>query len=270
MKFSVLMSVYYKENPEYFRQAVESVINQTVKPTEIVIIKDGKLSEGLEKVFAELINEYPQYIRTVPLTENVGLGLALQRGVLACRYGLIARMDTDDISKSNRFEKQLRVFVENPQISICGGYIEEFSNSLKEVDSIRRVPLDTKSIYTFAKKRNPFNHVTVMFKKDAVLKAGNYQPFNLLEDYYLWFRMIMKKESMKNLPEVLVSVRGGNDMMMRRGGWGYFKKEKKLFDEFLREKFINKKQYVYILIARLIGRLMPNALRKKAYYMIMR
>lgn len=265
IKISVLMSVYKKENPAYFRQAVESVVNQTVKPDEIVIVKDGPLTNELEEVCNELLHEYKRYIRFVPLEKNMGLGLALQKGVTECRNQLIARMDTDDIAKLDRFEKQLKVFEENSDIAVCGGYIEEFSEDVNRIDSIRKVPLENKDIYEFAKKRNPFNHMTVMFRKGAVLDAGNYQPFYLLEDYYLWFRMLLNGEKMVNLSDILVSVRGGRNMVARRGGWKYFKNEKRLYEIFKKQRYISEIEYLCMVFIRGISRLMPNVIRRKIY-----
>ncbi len=270
MKFSVLMSVYSKEKPEFFLEAVESVINQTINPAEIIIVKDGELTESLEEVCSILLHKYPSYIRFVSLEKNVGLGLALQRGVLECRYDLIARMDTDDISKSDRFEKQLKAFAANPSLAICGGFIEEFSNTPQQIDSIRSVPLNKEAIYAFAKKRNPFNHMTVMFNKKAVLDVGNYQPLLLLEDYYLWFRLIMHKQDMINLPDVLVMARTGKDMFMRRGGWEYFVREKKLYDIFFKEKYINIWQYMIVIFIRFMSRVIPNKIRFYLYYFFIR
>ena len=269
-KFSVLMSVYEKENPKYFRQAVESVIKQTVTPDEIVIVKDGPLTDSLEETCNNLLDDYGQYIRFVPLEKNMGLGLALQRGVIECRNDLIARMDTDDIAKSDRFEKQINAFIENPDIAVCGGFIEEFSEDINQIDSIRKVPLKNDDIYEFAKKRNPFTHMTVMFRKSGVLTVGNYQPFHLLEDYYLWFRMIVQKQKMINLPDVLVSVRTGMDMSARRGGWGYFKNEKKMYDEFREKRYISNIQYLYVLFGRMISRILPNKLRVQVYRRFLR
>lgn len=265
MKFSVLMAVYYKEIPEYFLEAVESVINQTIKPSEILIVKDGPLTEALEEACNNLLHKYSQYIRFVHLEKNVGLGLALQKGVLECQYDLVARMDTDDISKPDRFEKQLKAFAATPSLVICGGFIEEFSTTPHQIDSIRSVPLDKDSIYTFAKKRNPFNHMTVMFRKKAVLDAGNYQPMLLLEDYYLWFRLIMNKCDMLNISDVLVQARTGKDMYMRRGGWNYFIREKQLYDIFFKRHYINKTEYIGVVLVRLISRLLPNKIRARIY-----
>ncbi len=270
MKFSVLMSVYYKEKTEYFLEAVESVINQTIKPTEIVIVKDGALTEELEEACSILLHKYSPNIRFVPLEKNVGLGLALQKGVLECRYDLIARMDTDDISKPDRFEKQLKAFATDSSLAICGGFIEEFSTTPQQIDSIRSVPLNKESIYAFAKKRNPFNHMTVMFNKKAVLDAGNYQPLLLLEDYYLWFRLIMHKKDMINLPDVLVKARTGKDMFMRRGGWEYFVREKKLYDIFFKEKYINIWQYMSVIFIRFMSRVIPNKMRFYLYHFFIR
>lgn len=270
MKFSVLMSVYYKEKPECFLEAVESVINQTIKPAEIVIVKDGALTEALEEACSTLLHKYSPYIRFIPLERNVGLGLALQKGVLECRYDLIARMDTDDISKVDRFEKQLKAFIENPEIVICGGFIEEFSNSSQDIEGIRCVPLDRASIYEFAKRRNPFNHMTVMFRKQAVLDAGNYQSFLLLEDYYLWYRLILKKYSMMNIPDILVSVRADEGMIERRGGLSYFEKESRLYKLFYNDKYITLFELILVLFIRFWGRICPGKLRRIIYAYFLR
>ncbi len=270
IKFSVLMSVYYKENPKFFRQAVESIINQTVKPSEVVIVKDGPLTESLELECNKLLQEYSGYVRFIQLEKNVGLGIALQNGVLECRYDLIARMDTDDISKEDRFEKQLKVFTENPNITICGGFIEEFSDSLQHIEGVRRVPLDQISIYKFAKRRNPFNHMTVMFKREAVLAAGNYQPFLLLEDYYLWYRLIKKKCSMINVPDILVSVRADKRMFERRGGVSYFCREISLYKIFYDDKYISFIEFLFVLNLRFWGRICPGGVRRFLYKIFFR
>ncbi len=270
MKFSVLMSVYHKENPEYFLLAVESVIKQSVKPTEVVIVKDGVLTKDLENACEKLLDYYPKCIRFVSLEENVGLGLALQKGVLACKYDLIARMDTDDISKPERFEKQLKVFAENPNLAVCGGFIEEFSSTPQHIDSVRSVPLDKASIYRFAKKRNPFNHMTVMFRKQAVLDAGGYRSFYLLEDYYLWFRMIYCNYDMINIPHILVSVRAGKSMYERRGGFQYFLSEKKLYGIFLKKGYIGFFTYMFVLTVRFACRVLPKHIRSLIYTIYIR
>lgn len=265
MNFSVLMSAYNKEQPQYLQQALESVMQQSTPPSEIVFIEDGILTPDLYAVCTAFKKQYPKIFRRIPLTKNVGLGRALQRGVLECCYSLIARMDTDDIAKPDRFKRQLAEFATDDALAMLGGWIEEFSGTPQEICSIRKVPLTHEEIVSFAKKRNPFNHMTVMFRKEAVLAAGNYQPMYLCEDYYLWFRMIQKHFAMRNVPEVLVSVRGNENMFQRRGGVRYFQEEMRLQEIFYRTGFITKSEYCRNLIVRFAARIMPNKMRGFAY-----
>ena len=185
MKFSVLMSIYKKEEPKYFSEALESVLNQTVMPNEIVIIEDGILTKELQDVIIKYKEKYPDIIKNYPLKENKGLGLALNYGVTKCKHNLIARMDTDDIALPTRFEKQLEIFEKNPSYDIVGGNILEFAEGTN-ITNTRIVPEKKEEIYKYAKKRNPMNHVTVMFKKDTILEVGNYENLPYFEDYYLW------------------------------------------------------------------------------------
>lgn len=270
IKFSVLMSVYKKENPEWFRLAVDSVLNQTIKPTEVLIVQDGVLTDELYTVCKEVEKDYPDVIRYLSLKENCGLGVALQKGVLACKYELIARMDTDDVSVPDRFERQLKEFMANPDLCLCGGYIQEFNNNQDEIVSMRKVPITLDEITTFGKRRNPFNHMTVMFKKTAVVSAGNYQPFLLLEDYYLWYRMIKNKYMMKNIPHILVKARIGNGMVDKRGGYQYFKKEKRLCKIFYDDGYITYIEYLVYLFCRFASRILPAKIRKVCYQYVLR
>lgn len=223
MQYSVLMSVYVKEKPEYLEKSLESMAAQTVLPSEIVLIEDGPLTPELYEVI-ERFKQKNSFLRTVPLKKNVGLGNALNIGVEKCKNELIARMDTDDIAKPDRCEKQLKAFEDDPELDICGTFIEEFEGDIDNIVSVRRLPCSHEEILSFAKKRNPFNHMTVMFKKDAVLKAGNYREINLFEDYYLWTRMLVNGAKAHNVGESLVYARVGSDMMKRRGGFNYWKK----------------------------------------------
>lgn len=265
MNFSVLMSVYYKENPNYLKQALESVINQTVKPTEIVMVKDGRLTAELDLVIECFNKEFPKLLKVVELKKNQGLGTALKEGVKACAYDLIARMDTDDIAINNRFEKQIYVLSKNPEIDMVGSFIKEFDGGTDNILSIRKVPENFLSIKEYARKRNPFNHMTVMFRKNAVLKAGNYEPFLWNEDYYLWIRMIMNGSKMCNIPESLVFVRIGDEMYKRRGGIKYVGQEIRLQKEFLNLGFTTKHQFISNIVIRTFIRIIPNNVRKFLY-----
>ena len=212
MNFSVLMSIYKKEKPEYFSLCMKSLFEQSIIPTEIVIVKDGPLTEELDNIIDEYINKYPNILKTVPLEINQGLGKALAIGVENCSHELIARMDTDDICAPDRFEIQLKEFEKNTDLDILGSCIIEFESTPNNVLSERNVPLEHNDIYNFARKRNPFNHMTVMYKKSKVLEAGNYQPPNGFEDYYLWARMLVNGCKAKNISKPLVYARTGLDM----------------------------------------------------------
>ena len=181
-KYSVLMSVYHKEKPEYLKQAIESIQAQTLSTNDFVLVCDGSLNGPLDSVIAAKQQEMGEILNVVRLAKNGGLGNALNEGIKHCKNELIARMDSDDIAYPDRCEKQLAVFDEHPEVGICSGIVEEFTTDSNTVDA-KRVPPETNAeIVEFAKKRNPFNHPCVMYKKFAVEAVGSYQDFYLLED----------------------------------------------------------------------------------------
>ena len=270
MKFSVLMSVYYKENPLFLKEALESLINQTKMPTEIVIVKDVKLTKELELIIEDYIDKYKGLFSIVNLDKNYGLGIALSKGIDVCKYDIIARMDSDDIADIRRFEKQLEIFKEYPEIDIVGSNISEFIDNPKISCSERKVPERHDDIVKFAKKRCPFNHMTVMYKKQAVIESGNYIKFEFLEDYYLWGRMLNNNCRAFNIQENLVYARIGNGMFKRRSGISYVKSEFKLQRKFKEIGFINSFQLNYNIMCRTIVRIIPNNLREMIYLKLLR
>ncbi|WP_019551921.1 glycosyltransferase [Propionispira raffinosivorans] len=270
MKFSVLLSVYKKEKKQYFQQALESILNQTLLPSEIVVVKDGYLTTELNEVCLTYERKHSNLIRFVQLEKNQGLGTALRLGLNYCTYDIIARMDTDDIARSDRFEKQIREFEKDRNLAILGSAIEEFSTIPTVVNTIRNVPLLDQEIIEYAKKRNPFNHMTVMFRKKAVLSVGSYQPFYSNEDYYLWFRLLNKGYKAKNLSECLVSVRVDKNFFKRRGGVKYFFQEIKLQKIFYQSGFIDFFECMRNIIIRMIARVVPNIIRECLYKKYMR
>lgn len=269
-KVTVLMSVYYKEKPDYLIACLDSMLNQTYLPDEIVLVKDGPLTDELDSVIEEYVGKAPQVFRLVPLSENVGLGKALAIGVEASSHQLIARMDTDDIAIPERLEKQRNYFIENPATSIVGSNIIEFEGTIENIIANRNVPSTHEEILTFAKRRNPFNHMTVMYRKEAVLEAGNYQPLNGYEDYYLWVRMLKHRAVAHNFNEVLVYARGGEDMYERRGGWKYYldgrEAQKKIFEVGLG----SKKDYAIRMASQTLVNLVPNKVRGFLYKQFLR
>lgn len=256
-KYSVLMSLYKKENPEYLRIAIDSMLNQTVAPDEIVLVEDGPLTDELYAV----LDDYPMLHR-IKNEKNLGLGLALNVGLKECRNELVARMDTDDCSKSERCEKQLNFFYNYPNVSIVGAQIEEFIESINNIVGRRIVPLDDCNLKKYLKKRCPFNHMTVMFVKSDILEVGNYQDWFWNEDYYLWIRLALADKKFANLSDSLVSVRVGEEMYQRRGGTKYFKSEYDIQKCMLQNNLITFHRYYINIAERLILQvLMPNWLR---------
>ena len=232
IKFSCLMSVYKKEKVENLKLAIESILNQTLLPNEFIIIKDGPLTKELDDCLEEYKNN--QIIKIIELKKNVGLGKALNEGIKYCAYEYIARMDSDDISIKDRFEKQIEYIEKNRDCDLIGGNIMEFDDITGNDISLRKVPTNLIEIKKYAKKRNPVNHVTVIFKKKSIVEVGNYQDCPYFEDYFLWIRMLIKNKKIINIDDVLVRVRAGMSMSDRRGNLQYIKHiinfEKKIYD----------------------------------------
>lgn len=263
-KISVLMSVYKNDNPEWVALSIDSVLNQTLPPSEVLIIVDGPVPEEITRVLNEK-KEQNSIIKIHPLKQNIGLGRVLALGVPLCENELIARMDSDDICKPNRFETELKFMTEN-NLDLVGSNIEEFCDDPEKIVSIREVPSTLEEIKEYIKGRNPFNHVTVMFKKSACLKAGNYQDMHYCEDYYLWVRMMLSGAKMANIQETLVKVRMNEATFRRRGGLKYFKSQKRLFKYMKKNGVLNWFEYVKTLSTRFIVHvLMPGKLKERIY-----
>lgn len=270
MKFSVLMSVYKNEQVQFFEQAMNSVLNQSERPDEIILIRDGQVPEALQASIDGYLADYPDLFTYIPLEKNGGLGNALRIGVERSRNELIARMDTDDVCIAERLKKQIACFEEDPDLDMVGGNIAEFTSTPEEITSIRRVPSEHAEIVERMKSRCPFNHQTVMYKKSAVLKAGNYEHFYLLEDWYLWLKMYLSGCRFKNLDENLCSVRVLG-MANRRGGMKYYKSYKKLLQFMRKNKIIGVFGYIKSSVIRFIGYvLIPNKMRAWAYKKFLR
>lgn len=270
MKYSVLMSVYKNEQTEYFIQAVDSLLNQTIQPEQIVLVRDGGVYEELQNVIDKYVSDYPDVFTYLPLEQNGGLGNALRYGLTYCRNELVGRMDTDDISVPNRFERQLEFMKNNPAIDIVGGNISEFINAPTEIVDYRIVPKTHEDICLYLKSRSPFNHVTVMFKKSALEKAGSYESFYLFEDWYLWVKMYLSGAKFANINDVLVNVRIF-DMANRRGGIKYYRSCVKLLNYMKKNHVIGLWKYVKSCVVRFCGYvLLPNKMREWAYKKFLR
>lgn len=270
MNYSVLMSVYYKEKPEFLASAIESVYKQTVLTDDFVIVCDGQLTAELNEVILNFKKTYGKNFNVIQLPENVGLGRALNEGIKHCKNELIARMDSDDIAMPNRCEQQLNVFNSKPEIDICSAAVQEFIDYPGDSNIMRVPPEYNNQIIKFSKKRNPFNHPCVMYKKSAVEAAGGYQDFYLLEDYYLWLRMLINGCVGYNLQNPLLWMRAGSDMYKRRAGLKYAKTQQQLF-KFMREQnYISFADYISSCIIRTLSSLAPNCLREHTFKKMLR
>ena len=269
MRFSVLLSVYYKESYSAFCKSLDSIFTQTTCPDEVILVEDGPLSSELNDIISEYSAKYPT-LKIIPLPTNQGLGKALNEGLKHCSYDIVARMDTDDIAKPDRFEKQLAVFEKYLDIDVVGAWIDEFEDDISDVKSVRKLPELPDDIRQFAKRRNPINHPVVMFRKSAVLAAGGYQHFPLFEDYYLWIRMLMNGAKFYNIQESLLYFRFSPEMFKRRGGWRYVISELHFLQKMRQMHFISFSEFMQNLFVRFSIRLIPNSLRAIVYTKLIR
>lgn len=262
--YSVLMSVYHKEKPEYLRAAIDSVLNQTVQTDDFVIVCDGPLNEGLDNVITEFVTANPGLFNIYRMTENRGLAIALNNGILQCRNEIIARMDSDDICRNDRMEKQLKAMKDN-NADIVSSNLIEFDGDISNTTLSRQVPESHNDIINFAKKRTPFNHPAVMYKKSAVVDSGFYEDYRFFEDYNLWVAMLMKGYKGYNVQENLLYMRAGQDMYKRRGGFGYIKCIFRFNNHLRRIGFISFGAFLKGVIGRTVVSIIPNGLRKAIY-----
>lgn len=269
-KYSVLMSVYYKENPIWLKESIESMLKQTVKCDEFVIVKDGKLTNELNNIINGYVKKYRDLFKVIELKENKGLGIALKIGLENCKNEFVARMDADDYSVPERCEKELEMFEKNSDLHIIGSNIAEFTENIENVISYRRLPVNDKEIKQFSKTRNPFGHPSVMFKKSKVMEAGNYRNYYLCEDYDMWIRMIKCNANCYNFKEILVYMRISKDFYKRRGGIKYLKTILKFKKEQYKSGFYSLKDYIISSSASTVICLMPNVIRDFIYRKLLR
>lgn len=259
--YSVLMSVYIKERPEFLEESILSVMNQTIKPNDFVLVCDGPLTEELDSTIESLCKKF-SILNIVRLKENQGLGAALAEGIKYTKNNIVMRMDSDDICLSQRAEIELPLM---DLYDVVGGYISEFEGDPENIIGIRKVPETYKDILKFMKKRNPFNHPTVMFKKDIVFKAGNYQTFMFLEDYYLWARLIKITNKLYNIQQVLVNMRSGVEMRARRSSRVARKSVKELRKYMYRTGLINWFSYIWYSFVYNFILILPAGIKKGIY-----
>lgn len=268
-KYSVLMSVYYKENPDFLNASIESMLNQTVKPGEFVLVCDGLLTEDLDEVIEKYRAENGELMKIIRLERNGGLGRALNKGLEYCSYELVARMDSDDISRPDRCERQLKCF-KAMNMDIVSGTVEEFEADIRKVTSRKLLPEDNDEIIKYSRCRNPFNHPCVMFRKSSVEAVHGYENYPYFEDYHLWVKLLRNGAIGYNIPEPLLYMRVGSGMYERRGGLYYTKCLVK-FRLYLRKiHYISGWNFFMYTSARAVVSLIPSCLRKWIYLKLLR
>lgn len=269
MKFSVLIAVYDKELPSNLRQSLDSIFNQQMPPNEVVLVEDGPITQALEQVVMDYTIMYPE-LKVVKLEHNVGLGLALSEGLKHCSYDIVARMDSDDLSRPERFSKQAAWMELHPETDVIGSWVDEFSDDSSKIISTRRLPETHSELLRFSRYRNPMNHPTVMFRKKAVLEAGSYRHCPLFEDYDLWVRMMQHGAKFHNLQESLLLFRLTTQLFDRRGGRMYIRQELNFQRKMYHMGHITLSRLIVNCIVRTLLRLIPNGWRKFGYLFFLR
>ena len=268
--YSVLMSLYKKESPDYFRQSLDSMLAQTVLPSEMVIVEDGPLTPELYAVLDEYSSRYPALIKRVVNEVNLGLGLALNHGLECCSNELVARMDTDDISKPDRCEKQLKRFEEKPELAIVGSWVEDFKGSVDNVTSVRAVPTDRDEIYEFAKKRSAFNHPAVMYRRSKVLENHGYSDLRRNQDVDLFGRMLFSGCKAENIGESLLFFRSDENLAKRRRSRENTRSYIGTIRNFWKMGYSSFGDYLMVAVAQTAMSLMPVGLQQWVYKRFLR
>ncbi len=271
MNFSVLLSLYFKENANFLNECFESIwFKQTLRPSEIVLVLDGPLDIDLNKIVEKWVKLIGISLKVVPLNQNIGLGRALNEGLKHCSNDWVFRMDTDDICTPDRFEKQVAFIEQNPDVVLFSSQVMEFNQDIIDADVIKSVPLTHDEIKKFAQKRCPFNHMTVVYRRDVILSLGGYQHHLFMEDYNLWLRVIGNNYKVANLPDILLYARVGNGMHARRKGFQYIKSEKQLLDLKKQLKLQNPVYANMMFLIRSAFRLLPANMLGKIYNTFLR
>lgn len=266
--FSVLLSTYKTDNPLFLEQALDSIcFQQSLVPGQIVVVKDGPLTEELDSVIENFREKLSDKFTVVSLKNNVGLGAALNEGLKYCEFELVARMDSDDISLRERFSIQVAFMVENPDVVASSATFEEFDEGLITSRGFRSLPKERNEIVRFAKRRSPLNHVTAIYRKSIIQQVGGYPALRKAQDHALWSTLIVKGYRLTNIDDVLAYVRAGEGLIERRG-WSYFKNEYQLLKYQEKIGFLSNTDFLINLGLRASLRLAPKSIKRWAYRLV--
>jgi len=261
-KLSVLMSIYSGDNSEYLDAAIESIISQTRPPDEMVVVKDGPLTNELSCIIKQWERKRPGLFKVVSLPENRGLGVALQEGLKACSYDIVARMDADDISSPDRFEKQLQFLQENPDVAVVSSWMTCFEEDPDNIAFIRKMPQKHDDIGKIARYRNPVCHPPVMFRRSAIEAVGGYTDRQRNQDYHLWARMLLNGSKITCIPETLYKFRCNSNFLRRRASFQHTISMIKLQKEFLKMGFISFPRFILNIVVRITAYMLPISMTR--------
>lgn len=265
VNYSVLMTIYEKDNPSYVRASIESMLSQTIKTNDFVIVCDGPIPEQLSTILFQYEEKYPHLFNIVKLESNVGLGAALRTGLDYCKNEFVARMDDDDLSRPNRCEIELRAFSSDTDLDICGSYVSEFENDITNPIRIKSVPINHAEIVKFSKRRNPFNHSSVMFKKSRIMEVGNYSNMRTNQDVELWVRALNCGLKGMNIDFPLVDFRFDSNTYKRRKQWKNVKLLIKVWKGFRKKKYCSYFDYFHVFLSQIAIFILPTGMIKWAY-----
>ena len=243
---------------------------QILLPNEIIIVEDGPLNTDLYRTLDKYSAKYPAIVKRIKLSQNLGMGKAMNAGLMEASYEFIARMDSDDVSMPDRFQKQICFLIENPEIDVIGSLIREFLVKPGDINKKRPLPEQHDDIVKYLKYRNPINHMTVIYRRKLAIAAGGYWDNRVYEDYNLWYEMAKHGAKFYNLQESLVDARIGNNMVGRRRGADYLKNEIVFFKKLSTDKFISKPALYYNIALRVVLRLIPKGLLEWVYFNLLR
>lgn len=261
---SAILTTYHGDDPDELRESLNSILEQTRLPDELVVIKDGPVPDSLNAVIRTVQSraDFPLTIDTLP--ENGGHGAALRRGITVANYPFVAIHDADDICVPTRFETQLE-YIQETESDIVGGWIAEFDDDPDDPHALRKVPEKHDDIAEMARFRCPVNQTTVLARRDAILDSGNYRGVDRMEDYELWARMLTNGYRFSNQQTVLAYVRAGPDMYGRRGGFEYAREEMRIQRHFRDIGLVSRRRAVFNAVVRTLPRLLPNRVRGEIY-----
>jgi glycosyltransferase involved in cell wall biosynthesis len=267
---SAIITTYRGDDADELSDALDSILDQTLPPAEVVLVEDGPVTADIESTVADYQHRHSEIFSILPLESNWGQGYARRIGIENANHDLVAMMDADDVSVPQRFELQVEYLQQHPEIDAVGGYSAEFTTDMDSPHAVRQVPVEPAAVASKARFKSPMNQTTVMARRAAILDAGNYRGVDRMEDYGLWGRMLSNGSALANLPTVLAKVRGGGPMYTRRGGWEYAREEVRLQRQFLDMGFVSLPVALVNLCIRVPIRLLPNRLRAVLYSRFLR